>query len=102
MATAPATSSEKEAREHDKSSTSSSGTSPIVVVELDEPQSTTAVRRLRKGKGKLFTHVEHIIKDLTDDGTIKANAQPVVIVVQEMPASPWEMFSGKDDEDDED
>jgi hypothetical protein len=93
MATAPATSSEKETREHDRSSTSS-----IVVVELDEPQSTTSVRRLRKGKGKLFTHVEHIIKDLTDDGTIKANAQPVVIVVQEIPAPPWEMFSDEDDD----
>ena len=94
MATAAASTTEtKETREHDKGSAP-----PIVIVELDEPQSATAVRRLRKGKGKLLKHVEQIIKDLTDDGTIKASAQPVVLVVQEIPAPPW-AFGGGDDDD---
>jgi hypothetical protein len=83
---------EKESREHDKS-----GSTSMVIVELDEPQSTMAVRRLRKGKGKLFHHVDRIIRDLAADGTIKASAQPVVIVLQEIPAPPWAF----DDDDDD-
>ena len=74
-----------------------SGKSQIVVVELDEAQSSLAVKRLRKGKGKLYNHVERIVKDLTDDGTIKANAQPVVLIVQEIPSPPWAF----DDDDDD-
>lgn len=93
MAT-PATSTpeQRESREHDKSS------SKIVVVDLDEPQSGLAVRRLRKGKGKLFKHVEQIVKDLAEDGTVKSGAQPIVIVVREMPSAPWAF--GDDDDDD--
>ena len=63
---------QRESREQDKA-----GKSQIVVVDLDEPQSPVAVKRLRKGKGKLFNHVERIVKDLVDDGTVKASAQPV-------------------------
>jgi hypothetical protein len=89
---ATSTAEPKESREHDKG-----GNSSMVIVELDAPQSAIAVRRLRKGKGKLFQHVDRIIRDLTEDGTIKASAQPVVIVVQEIPAPPWAF-----DEDDDD
>jgi hypothetical protein len=71
--------------------------SHIVVVDLGEPQSSVAVKRLRKGKGKLFNHVEQIVKDLIEDGTVKSSAQPVVIVVRES-MSPW--FGGGDDDDD--
>ncbi len=94
MATAAGTTETKESREQEKTSHT-----PIVVVDLDEPQSPLAVRRLRKGKGKLFGHVERIVKDLVEDGTIKANAQPLVIVVQEVPAPPWAFwgFNGDDE-----
>jgi hypothetical protein len=57
---------------------------PLVVVDLGEAQSVMAVKRLRRGKGKLFQHVEHIVSDLVSAGTVKPNAQPVVIVVREM------------------
>ena len=80
-----------EARESDKT-----GKSSMVIVELDEPQSSVAVRRLRKGKGSLFKNVEQVVKDLIDDGTIKASAQPVVIIVQEIPSPPW-AFNEDDD-----
>jgi len=86
MAAAAAT----ETRESEKT-----GKSSMVIVELDEPQSSVAVKRLRKGKGRLFNNVEQIVKDLTEDGTVKANAQAVVIIVQEIPAPPW----AYDDED---
>lgn len=81
-----------EARESDKTSKSS-----MVIVELDEPQSSVAVRKLRKGKGSLFKSVEQVVKDLTEEGTIKSGAQPVVIIVQEIPSPPWAF-----DEDDDD
>jgi len=74
----------------------SSGSSSMVIVELDEPQSSVAVKRLRKGKGSLYKSVEQVVKDLTDEGTIKAGAQPVVIIVQEIPSPPWAF----DDDDD--
>jgi hypothetical protein len=70
--------------------------SSMVIVELDEPQSSVAVKRLRKGKGSLYKSIEQVVKDLTDDGSIKASAQPVVIIVQEIPAPPWAF-----DDDDE-
>jgi hypothetical protein len=65
--------SEKSARSH-------------VIVDLGEAQSSVQIRRLRKGKGKLFSHVENIIDDLVAAGTVKSNAQPVVIIVREMPS----------------
>jgi hypothetical protein len=43
-----------------------------------------------------LTKVERIINDLTESGTIKPMAQPVVIVVREVP-SPF--FFGEDDDD---
>lgn len=64
----------------------------FVIVELDELQPLIAIRRLRKGKGKLYRHIGRIVHDLTEDGTVKAGAQPLVVVVQQMPSSPWALF----------
>jgi hypothetical protein len=89
----PATSSGEQAREHEKP-----GKSQIVVVELADAQSSRDVKRLRKGQGKLFTHVERIVSDLAEAGTVKASAQPVVIVVREIP-SPLDFFESEDDDD---
>jgi hypothetical protein len=75
---APASSSEH--RESERSARSH------VIVDLGEPQSSVQIRRLRKGKGKLFHHVESIIDDLVAAGTVKSNAQPVVIIVRELPS----------------
>jgi hypothetical protein len=55
----------------------------IVIVDLDKVQSPRDVRLLRKGRGKLASHVERIVNDLTAAGTVKPTAQPVVIVVRE-------------------
>src|SRR5258707_15086543 len=85
--TATSTPEQRESREQDKA-----GKSQIVVVDLDEPQSPVAVKRLRKGKGKLFNHVERIVKDLVEDGTVKANAQPVVMVVRDLLGPPGGFF----------
>jgi hypothetical protein len=72
-----------EPRHHEK------GGTPIVVVDLDEPQPTRLVRRLRKGQGKLMTRVERIVADLVEVGTVKSTAQPVVIVMRETSVPFW-------------
>jgi hypothetical protein len=83
MAAAPTSTEARESKEQDKA-----GKSQIVIVDLDEAQPARQVSRLRKGKGKLLTKVERIVGDLVEAGTIKSTAQPVVLVVREIP-SPW-------------
>jgi len=80
-AAAPNATEQRETRETEKAGKS------LVVVDLGEAQSTGEVKRLRRGKGKLFHHVERIVSDLVEAGTVKANVQPVVIVVRELPGA---------------
>ena len=68
-----------------------------VVVDFDEPQPSVLVKRLRKGKGKLMTRVERIVSELAANGTVKSTAQPVVIVLREIPSPFW-----LEDDDDND
>jgi hypothetical protein len=84
--------SEREPRQHEKPSGSQ-----LVIVDLEEAQSSHEVKRLRKGRGKLVNRVERIVADLVEAGTVKSTAQPVVIVVREFPAPFWTM----DDDDDD-
>jgi hypothetical protein len=93
MATTGTGTSEREPRQHEKP-----GGSQLVVVDLEEAQSSHEVKRLRKGRGKLMNRVERIVADLVEAGTVKSTAQPVVIVVREFPAPFWTM----DDDDDDD
>jgi hypothetical protein len=41
------------------------------------------LKRLRKGRGKLVGRIDQIVADLVEAGTVKAGAQPIVIVVRE-------------------
>jgi hypothetical protein len=92
MATAPSGATEqREQKEATKLQT--------VIVDFDEPQPSVLVKRLRKGKGKLMTRVERIVGELVANGTVKSTAQPVVIVLREIPAPFW---LADDDEDDDD
>jgi hypothetical protein len=59
----------------------------IIVVDLEDCQSSKQITRLRNGKGKLMDHIEKIISELSEAGTIKPNAEPVVIIVRE--ERPW-------------
>ncbi|HKA65028.1 MAG TPA: hypothetical protein VKD00_04790 [Methyloceanibacter sp.] len=90
MATTGTSAAERESRQQEKT-----GSSQIVVVDLDEPQPARRVSLLRKGRGKLMSRVERIVADLAEAGTVKSGAQPVVIVVREAPAPFW--FLGDDD-----
>ena len=96
MAVAPSTPEQRESREPDRTT----GKSQIVVVDLNEAQSAQQIKRLRKGRGKLVTKVERIIGDLVQAGTVRSTAQPVVIVVRELPSPPWPFRTNDDDDDD--
>lgn len=98
MATQPTAKEDREARE-----TETHGKSPLVVVELARRRTPDQVRRLRKGHGKLVTDIEDTVEELVKSGTIKAEAQPVVIVVREA-ALPlmWALDEDEEDDDDDD
>jgi hypothetical protein len=71
-----------------------------VVVELARRRNPEQIRRLRKGRGKLVYDIEDAVAELVQSGTIKADAQPVVIVVREVPPPPL-LWAGYDDDYDE-
>jgi nitrous oxide reductase len=98
MATQPTAKEDREARE-----TETHGKPPLVVVELARRRSPDQVRRLRKGRGKLVIDIEDTVAELVNSGTIKAEAQPVVIVVREA-ALPlmWALDEDEEDDDDDD
>jgi len=93
-----------EARDHDKDKDKAK--QQIVMVDLGKRQSPKQVKRLRNGRGKLVSHIEEIVEDLIEAGTVKASAQPVVIIVRETPPVPWPFeapdFDDDDDHDDDD
>ena len=75
--------------------------SALVLVDLS--------RRLRKGRGSLVPRIDKIVEELVESGTVKADAQPVVIIVRETMALPWpfvnldyEYDEDADDDDDDD
>ena len=88
--------------EHETRETEKHGKSQLVVVELARRRSPDQVRRLRRGHGKLVSDIEDAVDELVKSGTIKAQAQPVVIVVREA-ALPvlWALDYDDDEDDDE-
>lgn len=86
-------------KEPARSGTASAGPakSSMVVVELSIPPSPPmAIKKLRKGKGKLYRDIEAVVDDMMKDGTVKAGAQPIVIIVPTVPMPPW--MHGDDDD----
>jgi hypothetical protein len=88
MATPTTSSPGSEQREHrEHRPQEKTDKSQIIVVDLEERQASKQIRRLRNGEGKLMDHIEKIISELSEAGTIKSGAQPVVVIVRE--ALPW-------------
>ena len=48
-------------------------------------KSRKQVRRAREGTGKLMDKINLMLEDLRAEGTIKADAQPVLIIVRQKP-----------------
>ena len=74
----------------------------IVVVDLGDAQSPLRVNSLRKGEGDLINHIDRIVGDLVQDGTLKSDAQTVVVVVREFTSLLSGAFGGEDDEVEDD
>jgi hypothetical protein len=58
-------------------------TAPIII-DLGK-KSRKQVRRAREGTGKLMDKIHGMLDELRADGTIKADAQPVLIIVRQKP-----------------
>jgi hypothetical protein len=79
------------------------GKPQLVLVDLSRRQTPRQVKRLRKGRGTLVTRIDEIVEELVRSGTVKAEAQPVVIVVREKVSLPWPFANmDYDDEEEED
>ena len=74
----------------------------LVLVDLSRRQTPRQISRLRKGRGSLVPRIDKIVEELVESGTVKADAQPVVIIVRESMALPWPFVNLDYDEDDED
>ncbi len=72
--------------------------SDIIVLDIGK-RDADAVKKLRKGKGKLLRKVNNAVEQLREAGKIKTDAQIVLIVVREKNAS---LFGGDEDDDDDD
>ncbi|WP_342374841.1 hypothetical protein NVS55_26390 [Myxococcus stipitatus] len=48
-------------------------------------KSAKAVKKLRKGKGRLLDDVRETLQDLQTSGRVAANAQPVIVIVRAKP-----------------
>jgi hypothetical protein len=80
-----------------------SASSRIVVVDLHDPEPAVRVESLRQGEGKLLGHIERIVDDLVEAGTVSSAAQTVVVVVREALPFPFGFFTSRpDDDEDED
>jgi hypothetical protein len=79
------------------------GRPPLVMVDLSKRQTSERIKRLRRGRGSLVKRIDEIVEELIQAGTVKAGAQPVVIVVREKPSMTWPFArDDAEDEDDED
>jgi hypothetical protein len=96
MTTQPTPSEQREQRKGKRSN------QQLVVVELDKTRSHEQVRRLRKGRGKLVGDIDEVLEELIESGTIKADAQPVIIVVREITPSLLSALEYYEDEDEDD
>jgi hypothetical protein len=65
----------------------SNGAENPVIVDLGK-KSRKAIKRLRKGTGKLMDEVNACIEELRESGAIDGAAQPVIVVVKEKASMP--------------
>jgi hypothetical protein len=101
-----ATAATEHGEQHTQREQEAAGKSPLVMVDLSRRQSPRQIKRLRKGRGVLMERIDEIVEELVESGTIKAGAQPVVILMREKVSLPWPFadvdYDEDDDEDEED
>jgi|SwirhirootsSR2_FD_contig_31_10232194_length_293_multi_3_in_0_out_0_1 hypothetical protein len=69
-----------------KPASTSSSQNPLIV-DLGKKRRRD-VRRLRKGRGKLYDKVTNTLQELRTAGTISSSAESVVVIVREKRARP--------------
>jgi len=74
--------------------------SEMCVVDLGE-HTKKAIKRLRRGEGRLMDKVEDAILSLREEGILGASSQAVVVVVREE-SNIESLFDDEDDDDDDD
>jgi hypothetical protein len=74
----------------------------LVLVDLSRRQTPKQISRLRKGRGSLIPRIDKIVEELVESGTVKAEAQPVVIIVRDTMTLPWPFVNLDYDNDDDD
>lgn len=65
-----------------KSNTTAATASQPVIIELGK-QSKKRIRRLRRGQGRLMDVTLDTLEQLREQGSVAADAQPVLIIVQQ-------------------
>lgn len=93
--TTPATTTEKTA-----AANQGDAISEMCVVDLGE-HSRRAVKKLRRGEGRLMDKVEDAILNLREEGILATSSQVVVVVVREEERF-GSLFDDDDDDDDDD
>jgi len=59
-----------------------------VIIDLGKKK-RKAIKLLRNGHGKLMDDVRDAIEELSSAGTVNADAQPVIIIVERKPKEGW-------------
>lgn len=67
--------------------TDSNAAENAIIVDLGKKK-RKAIKRLRKGTGKLMDEVNDCIEELREAGAISGSAQPVIVVVKEKASQP--------------
>ena len=59
------------------------GSSNMLVIDIGKEQKSKRIKKLRKGKGKLFDKIGTVVEDLRTEGLVDDKSTPIVIVVRE-------------------
>jgi len=67
-------------------------TNAITVVDLDKRYTRKQIKKLRKGQGKLMTHVSEVLQEMSAHNALPAFAHPIVVVVREKDDAGWDIL----------
>lgn len=68
---------------------STAGKSGIVVVDIGKKQKRKAIRRLRRGEGRLMERVESVVQEIQENMGAEKNVQPIVLIVERKKKRNW-------------
>jgi hypothetical protein len=66
-------------------------TGKLLIIDLGK-QKSKRIKALRKGKGRLAARLQEALKEFEADGTITADARPVIIVEKKRKSKGFRLF----------